>query len=69
MTKYLWCLHCERTFKEGEYRINPDYGTHDCPYEGCDGDDFGDFWDWENVRKGHPDYPKTPENGKVYPLY
>ncbi len=43
MTKYLRCLHCERTFKECEHKINPEYGNEDCPYEGCDGDAFGDF--------------------------
>ena len=26
-------------------------------------------WDWEEVRKEHPEYPEIPEEGVVYPIY
>lgn len=64
---YLWCLHCERTYKRGEFRLVN--GLQMCPYEGCDGDTVLDAWDWAKVREMHPEYPEVPERGKVYPLY
>lgn len=67
----LWCLHCERTYQEGEYR-NENIGgdIHQmCPYEDCDGDTVVDAWDWESLLDKHPEYPKIPEKGNKYPLY
>jgi hypothetical protein len=40
-----------------------------CPYEGCDGDTFGDAWSWNTIKEKHPEYPDSPERDKVYPLY
>ncbi len=78
--KYMWCLHCERTYEYGKFRVvkvkpftvdhvkyEPEYQM--CPYEDCDGDTVLDGWDWEDVRQHHPEYPKIPKAGKVYPLY
>ena len=78
--KYLWCLHCERTYKYGEFRMvrikpfvvdgvrhAPEYQM--CPYEDCDGDTVLDAWEWEDIRGYHPEYPEIPEAGKVYPMY
>jgi len=63
---FLWCLHCGRTYRWGEYReIN---GLEMCPYDGCDGNTVFDGWRWEEVREGSPDYPKTPKRGHVYEL-
>lgn len=78
--KYMWCLHCERIYEYGEFRaerIKPFTVDHVkyapefemCPYQDCDGDAVLDAWTWESVREHHPDYPKMPERGKVYPLY
>jgi len=67
LSDYLWCLHCERTYKRGEFRLVN--GLQMCPYEGCDGDTVLDAWDWAKVREMHPEYPEVPERGKVYPLY
>ena len=64
---YLWCLHCERAYRRGEYRLV--HGLQMCPYEDCDGDTVMDGWDWAQIRDGHPEYPEVPEMGKVYPLY
>ena len=81
---FLWCLHCERTFKRGTERTvyDVDVGSEvsNCYYDGCDGSELtnsgiGDFWEWEKVRLPHerdPDretYPEIPVHGKVYPLY
>lgn len=68
---YLWCLHCERAYKYGEYREVEQYGEilQMCPYEGCDGDTVLDAWDWAKIRDANPTYPGTPEKGKVYPQY
>jgi len=64
---YLWCLHCERTYKRGKFRKVGDLQM--CPYEGCDGDTVLDAIDWENIRYHHPEYPQIPEEDKVYPEY
>ena len=81
---FLWCLHCERTFKKGTERAvyDVDVGSEvsRCHYDGCDGSELtnsgiGDFWEWEKVRLPHendPDretYPEIPLYGKAYPLY
>ena len=63
---FLWCLHCGRAYRWGEYREID--GLQMCPYEGCDGDTVVDGWRWEDVREGNPDYPKTPKLGHVYEL-
>lgn len=79
-SKYMWCLHCERTYENGQFRtvkIKPFTVDHVrytpefemCPYEDCDGDAVIDAWEWGHIREYHPEYPKTPEQGKVYPLY
>lgn len=79
-SEYLWCLHCERTYKYGEYRLwkvepfvvdhvryEPEFQM--CPYEDCDGDAVIDAWEWDRIRESHPEYPEIPEKGKVYPMY
>ena len=42
---FFWCLHCERVYRRGECREID--GLQMCPYEGCNGDTFGDAWPWE----------------------
>jgi hypothetical protein len=64
---WVWCLHCERCYKAGEYRKESSMQL--CPYPDCDGDTVMDSWAWERLREIHPDYPKEPERDKVYPLY
>jgi DNA-binding CsgD family transcriptional regulator len=77
---YMWCLHCERTYEHGQFRVErvkPFTVDHVryapvfdmCPYEGCTGDAVLDAWEWEFVREYHPEYPEVPEAGKVYALY
>ncbi|MBE9047988.1 hypothetical protein IQ255_26945 [Pleurocapsales cyanobacterium LEGE 10410] len=69
---YLWCLHCERAYKESEYRteVNRNGDMMEmCHYEDCDGDAVIDAWDWADLKEGHPDYPDNPVEGKVYPQY
>ena len=64
---WLWCLHCERVYKAGEYReIN---GLQMCPYEGCNGDTVLDAWSWSNLKETHPNFPELPIRGKIYSLY
>lgn len=78
--KYMWCLHCERTYEYGKFRVekrkpftvdhmrySPEFEM--CPYPDCDGDAVLDAQEWEEIRKEHPDYPEIPKAGKVYPLY
>jgi len=80
--EYLWCLHCERAYKYGEYREEVQLIPHDlrgkvmkkvtyqmCPYEDCDGSTVLDGIGWEEFRERHKDYPKIPALDKVYPLY
>lgn len=68
---YLWCLHCQRTYKDDEYRsiVNRDGRLMEmCHYEDCDGDAVIDAWDWAMIRDEHG-YPEIPEKGKVYPQF
>lgn len=76
-SEYLWCVHCERAYKRGDYRkvllsrsqVVPDKEYLEmCPYDGCDGDTVIDAWNWKDVRSGNG-YPKVPLLGIVYPLY
>lgn len=64
---FLWCLHCERTYRRGECREID--GLQMCPYEGCDGDTVLDGKPWNWARVEHPDYPTIPTEGQRYPLY
>lgn len=64
---YLWCLHCCRAYKWGEYRVVN--GLQMCPYDGCSGDTVLDGWTWPSVRKGNRGYPRVPKLGHVYELY
>lgn len=76
---YLWCLHCQRIYKNGEFRKEiqeiPDgsgqlrtFAFQMCPYKGCDGSTVLDGWEWEDVRYYHTEYPEIPERNKVYPI-
>jgi hypothetical protein len=69
---YMYCIHCERTYKYGEHRIMTDLDLNEflqmCPYEDCDGDTVMDSKEWEDIREHHPDYPEVPERGVVYLL-
>jgi len=66
-SKHFWCRHCERTYKQDEFRQVGELQM--CPYQDCNGDTVIDAWPWEDVRKGNPDYPRVPERGKVYPFH
>lgn len=68
---YLWCLHCERTYNRGEYRIIKIHGEEYqmCPYEGCDGDTIGDGWSWTQIQINNPFYPSIPIRNIYYPMY
>ena len=61
---WVWCLHCEQAYQVGEYRLKGDLQM--CPYEGCTGDTVMDAWEWKQIRRAHPEYPKIPERNKVY---
>ena len=45
---WLWCLHCERCYKAGEYREID--GLQYCPYPECDGTTVLDGWVWDDVQ-------------------
>ena len=74
---YVWCLHCQRTYMRGEYRIfkgetfvvnhvKYDTSFEACPYEDCNGSVLTDAFDWNYFREHYPDYPEIPERGVVY---
>ena len=65
--KYLWCLHCERAYVRGAYRLINRLQM--CPYEDCSGDTVIDAWDWNFVREKNPTYPENPIRAHFYPLY
>jgi hypothetical protein len=64
--KYVWCLHCGRTYIRGEYKKG---AVGSCPYFDCNGSIYSDQWDWEKIREGHSDYPEMPVRGVVYSMY
>lgn len=76
--QFLYCMQCERTYPAGKHRTmiddDPLPEMHGfeimqmCPYSDCDGDAVINATEWETVRDHHPDYPETPEEGRVYPL-
>lgn len=65
---WIWCSHCERCYKIGEFRMVD--GQQFCPYEGCDGDTHLDAWGWFNYRYGQgvpvPEKAELPERGRIY---
>lgn len=67
---WLWCLHCERCYPAGEFRLVD--GLEYCPYPDCDGDTHFDGWP---VAGGSGPGPldfvtdDPPQRGKVYPQY
>ncbi len=63
---YYWCLHCERAYRRGEFRLIGNLQM--CPYADCDGDAVGDAWDWGSIRRDNG-YPEVPVEGAVYPMY
>jgi len=63
---WVWCLHCERVYRYGEYRLEGDLQL--CPFDDCDGSPL-DLFDWQSVRELNPDYPVEPVWGEEYPLY
>ena len=68
---YMYCMHCERTYKYGAHRIQTDLKNYAelCPYQDCNGDAVLDAREWDDMRLDHPEYPEVPEHGKIYPLY
>jgi hypothetical protein len=63
--QWIWCLHCQRCYKVGEYREvvlgrgQKKYLTLQmCPYPGCDGDTVFDAHAWWKIEE--------PERGKIY---
>ncbi len=69
--KYTWCLHCEIVHETVKWIEN----KHECPK--CKASLFKDGWGWEDTESGQHGnvfttvngYPKTPIEGKEYPLY
>ena len=53
--EWVWCLHCERFYKVGEYRQVGEYQL--CPYADCDGSPL-DAFEWHGKTE--------PERGVVY---
>lgn len=71
MSKYLWCLHCERVYVAGSFRNGRGAwrGLRLCPYDDCDGSVFADSFPWAGIRAGVPEYPVEPERGVMYPNF
>ena len=63
---WVWCLHCQRAFRDDEYRVDEKYRW--CAYEDCGGMAPFDMIDWRDIRLICPQYPETPEPGRVYGL-
>jgi hypothetical protein len=47
---WVWCLHCWRCYKVGEFRFVKKYELQLCPYQDCDGSPLDAFlWAGENA--------------------
>lgn len=57
---WVWCAHCQRVYKVGEFReINIKGGIEQlCPYSDCDGSAVFDAWHWGGTFE--------PERNKFY---
>lgn len=55
---YYWCFQCEKVFKS-------DCIPNTCPFCGAD---ISELWEWKGIQELHPEYPKEPVHGEVYPL-
>ncbi len=67
---WVWCLHCDRCYQVGEYKLS-DYRVEGrklqlCPYDDCDGDTVFDAWPWQDYYTG-AGWPQVPDRGKEYP--
>lgn len=70
-SEYFWCLHCERTYKNGEFREVTRRGEilQMCPYEDCSGDGVMDSWEWDKIlEESDKDLPQIPERGVEYKI-
>src|SRR5262245_51182844 len=65
--KYFWCLHCERAYERIQFRQVGKFQM--CPYEGCSGSTVIDAWEWEDIKRFNPAYPKVPKRGVRYAMY
>lgn len=64
---WLWCLHCERAYRHGEYRLIK--GLQMCPYDDCNGDTVMDGWSWDDHKPDIDHWPDMPKKNVHYPLY
>jgi hypothetical protein len=64
---WVWCLHCERAYKVGEFRTIK--GIQYCPYEDCDGTTVMDAWSWDDFRNRIGVHPEEPEKDVRYVHY
>ena len=63
---WVWCMHCERVYKVGEFRM---VGNRQmCPYRGCTGDAVDDAWHWEKFAQANH-HPEIPERDRFYPIF
>jgi hypothetical protein len=60
--EWVWCLHCERAYKVGEFRQVKDFQL--CPYENCDGSPL-DVWRWLEIAQLN-NYHEEPCKDRVY---
>src|SRR5262245_37406182 len=66
-SKYFWCLHCERAYERTEFRQVGKLQM--CPYADCSGDTVTDAWEWNDIRRANPAYPRVPKHGVRYAMY
>lgn len=64
----IYCVHCERTYKKSQIRYDAKSELYMCHYPDCDGDAFGDAWDYDSLKKGCG-WPDVPVMGAAYSLY
>jgi len=57
---WVWCLHCERVYKVGEFRLDKRDDTQLCPYDDCNG---------SPLDANHWMHDFEPERNKIYPMY
>lgn len=66
LSKYIWCLHCERVYSATKWRTHGITRYGECPH--CHAGEILDGWAWEKVSHIN-NYPDNPVEGKEYELY
>lgn len=65
---WIWCLHCNRCYRNHNAAWSAREKIFRCAYYGCNGSLLVDGWDWQQIAQANG-YPNEPELNTVYPQF